>query len=316
VAEHAQVIVCHDSENPDYVYDLVGPSFRFAATDTRFTPWTTILSNYMPLDDLGMPQNEYLCMGNQWVTNNGKRILIGVPVKNCAQYLERFAYQLAYQEYFDHANITVVFLENDSDDNSYEECQKAASILIANRYKATVLKHDFGFKCPHTSRHRPEVQGTRLKCIAAARQMIVDKFLEGHDYVCWLDADFETIPPYTLARLAASGRDITIPVYYTQVGETQHIYDGTSYRLVDGKMQGVADIIKQYPEYVVVALDHANAAAMIHRRVFEKANYNNIDDDQEGGYMSRQARAHGFTMALCTGAKVRHACVDGMQPPA
>ena len=39
------LVVVHDTENRDYIYDLILPKFKYAYTDSRFSPWTTVVSN-------------------------------------------------------------------------------------------------------------------------------------------------------------------------------------------------------------------------------------------------------------------------------
>lgn len=48
--EKSQLIIGHDSQHPAYGYDPVFEQFKYRYTFSRFTPWTTVVSDSDPLD--------------------------------------------------------------------------------------------------------------------------------------------------------------------------------------------------------------------------------------------------------------------------
>lgn len=50
--EHADLIVCHDSEHRLYDYERVASTFRYRIEWKRYAPWTTVLSDTIPLDGM------------------------------------------------------------------------------------------------------------------------------------------------------------------------------------------------------------------------------------------------------------------------
>ena len=47
LAEHADVVVVHDTEDPAYAYDSVFATYKYRLDDRARNPWTTLLSNYV-----------------------------------------------------------------------------------------------------------------------------------------------------------------------------------------------------------------------------------------------------------------------------
>jgi len=52
--DKAKMLVVHDTESADYYgYESILPKFRYRFDYKRWTPWTTVVSQTMPLDFLG-----------------------------------------------------------------------------------------------------------------------------------------------------------------------------------------------------------------------------------------------------------------------
>ena len=125
-----------------------------------------------------------------------KTVLIGIPVKNCAVYLEGLTTQLCNLTYPHHL-MEVVFIENDSEDKSYEMLWQVCERLRAAGFGAVHLeKRDQGFKLRHENRHINEVQVPRLKALRAVRQHIVNTYLKYQEFVFWIDAEIGVIKIY------------------------------------------------------------------------------------------------------------------------
>ena len=129
---------------------------------------------------------------------NNKSILVGIPVKNTGKYLENLLNQITSQDY-DLSKITVVLLEGDSNDNSYEICK-----CIVKKYlnlSIIVDKLDLGYDLEHSQlRYSQDKFPTRIKNLVISRNYIVDNYLKQNDYVWWVDSDFEYIPSDTINK--------------------------------------------------------------------------------------------------------------------
>ena len=98
---------------------------------------------------------------------NNKSILIGIPVKNTGKYLENLLNQITSQDY-DLSKITVILLEGDSNDNSYEICK-----CIVKKYlnlSIIVDKLDLGYDLEHSQlRYSQDKFPTRIKNLSVQK---------------------------------------------------------------------------------------------------------------------------------------------------
>ena len=246
--------------------------------------------------------------------NNNAEILVAVPVKNCAQFVPGLGRQILNLDW-PKANLRVVFVENDSLDLSYEACLSVTDMLKHHGINATTERISYGFHLPHESRHIESKQGRRLQVLRSVRQYIVDRHLKFSDYIFWIDADFEFIPPQSLKELVHADKDIIIPIY--RVAGNEAVYDQSSYYHDDrlGDLY-VDDLLRQQGRESILPMTLVNAAALIHRRVFQKIPrvYFSTDDDQEGSVLSKKARDAGFSLWLHSKVSIQHAKISGEEP--
>jgi hypothetical protein len=241
--------------------------------------------------------------------NKYKHILIGIIVKNCGQYLLNLTRQIANIDY-PKEYITIVFLENDSDDKSWDILKtKIEPFLAALKFKAVYLaKKDFGFKLKHSSRHIVKVQKDRYNCISQARQYVVDKFFTGNDYIWWVDADFERIPPDTLNILLSYNLDCIAPLLKLKDGK---LYDSAS-RKGSTPIKKLLDLNKQQ---TLIEIDATNCQELMHRRVFEKgANFYIKGEKNSNLIQSQRMKNLGIKFYLTTQVSVIHHTICGTKP--
>lgn len=141
-----------------------------------------------------------------------KKILIGIPIKNTGKFLENLFLQLSQLDY-DLKKISVIMLESDSVDDTYEICKKIYKTYLPLFGDIKLNKLDFGFHLDHTfDRYNPEKFPNRIKNLVISRNFIVENYLADHDYLWWVDSDFEIIPPDTINKFIECDRDIIIPI--------------------------------------------------------------------------------------------------------
>jgi hypothetical protein len=56
LAKKAALLVIHDTETVTYMYDRIWHLFEFKKTDKRQRPWTTMVSNFIDIDDVEFPE--------------------------------------------------------------------------------------------------------------------------------------------------------------------------------------------------------------------------------------------------------------------
>lgn len=141
-----------------------------------------------------------------------KNILIGIPVKNTGKYLDNLFSQINKLDY-DLKKITIVMLESDSTDNTYDLCREV-TFKYAPLFRNVILhKLDFGFDLPHNfDRYDQQKFPNRIKNLVISRNFIIDNYTNDNDYVWWIDSDFEIIPSDTLLKFIECDKDIVIPV--------------------------------------------------------------------------------------------------------
>jgi glycosyltransferase involved in cell wall biosynthesis len=143
---------------------------------------------------------------------NKKNVLIGIPVKNCGAWLENTVNQIINLDY-NKENLSIVFVENDSDDYSINVIEYCVNKLLA-KYKYRSIqyeKKDTGFKLPHESRHDFRHMDKRMNSLKTIRNHIVDNYLADNGYIWWVDADYQYIPPNFLKESLEFDTDIIMP---------------------------------------------------------------------------------------------------------
>jgi glycosyltransferase involved in cell wall biosynthesis len=230
-------------------------------------------------------------------------ILIGIPVKNTGKYLDNLFNQLINLDY-DKSLITVVLLEGDSNDDSYEVCRD-----IKDKYNGVVTtildKLDLGFNLNHSfERHYTSNLPNRIKNLVICRNYIVDNYLKNNSHIWWVDSDFEVIPPYSLKKFIEHDKDIIIPfLTHTKWG----YHDCGSYGTVNGEKVRMFYMNQYIKNETIFKLDQADAHCFIKRRVFDSGlRYRHVEEQYvdmcgtkmpvflEGPSFSRDAIKMGF----------------------
>lgn len=242
---------------------------------------------------------------------NKYNIVLAIPVKNCSQFLLNLCKEIEKLDY-PKENLSVMFLENDSTDNSWASCLIAISYLSKYKYRSLgCVKKDMGFHLSHTSRHLPEYQAKRLDCLNKIRQNLVDISLLDNDYLFFIDADYIKIPVDILDKLLNAKADIVVPILCFENGR---IYDFTTCILREGVCLNVPQILEKYPNEDYVEVDLVNAPFMARRETFEKIRFDCGGGDQEGPCFSRQAVKLGYKCVAAMNCPIIHANIAGDLP--
>ena len=249
-----------------------------------------------------------------------KNVLIGIPVKNCGAWLENTVNQLINMNY-DKQNLSIVFIENDSDDYSYVVVEYCVNkILSKYNYRSVKYeKKDIGFKLPHESRHDFRYMDKRMNSLKIIRNHIVDTYLLDNDFLWWVDADYQYIPPGFLIEAVNFDKDIIMP----RVEVNGINYDGMTHALIDGVGVPIDQVAKRFDD-VFYPMNLVECAALVSRRVFDsKLRYNSgvvVSEDgnkyyfQEGTHFSRKAKMMGFKLYGALKHVIIHQPVTGTIP--
>ena len=205
---------------------------------------------------------------------NNKSILIGIPVKNTGKYLENLLNQITSQDY-DLSKITVILLEGDSNDDSYDICK-----CIVKKYlnlSIIVDKLDLGYDLEHSQlRYSHDKFPNRIKNLVISRNYIVNNYLKQNDYLWWVDSDFEYIPSDTINKFIECDKDVIIPKL---THDKWGYHDCGSVVIEDGKQYRF-----QFIDRDIVKLDRADTHCFIKRHVFDaNIKYTYIDKEYFDG---------------------------------
>lgn len=209
-----------------------------------------------------------------------KHILIGIPVKNTGKYLDNLLNQIVLQDY-DLSKITVILLEGDSNDDSYEICK----CLTKKYLNLSIIldKLDLGYDLDHSKlRYDRDKFPNRIKNLVISRNYIVENYLKQNDYLWWVDSDFEYIPSDTINKFIQHNKDVIIPKL---THDMWGYHDCGSVIIKDEKQYRF-----QFIDNDIVKLDRADTHCFIKRCVFDAGiRYTFIDKeyfDGCGGYQS------------------------------
>ena len=246
-----------------------------------------------------------------------KNVLIGIPIKNGKMFIDNLLQQinkLSYPKQY----ISICFIENDSDDNTWEHLNKQIyTKLLYNNYKnITLLKLDLGFKLKHEDRHKFEYSKNRIKNLVILRNFIVNNFLKDNEYLWWVDADIELLPENSIEYLMTHEKDILMPYYYT---EWWDCYDCASYAYVNNIIKRLNDLKNLFPQKEIIELERCECSAFINRKVFDSGlryiyieeNYTDLCNNVipcklEGVSFSENAKKYGFNIFGCLQFKIKH----------
>lgn len=188
-----------------------------------------------------------------------KSILIGIPVKNTGKYLDNLFYQIVSQNY-DLSKITVVLLEGDSNDDSYEVCKQLSKKYL--ELSIILDKLDLGYDLDHSElRYSIDKFPNRIKNLVISRNYIVDHYLKQNDYIWWVDSDFEHIPPDTINKFVEYNKDVIIPKL---THDKWGYHDCGSVVIKDGNQHRF-----QFINEDLVKLDRSDTHCFIKRCVFD-----------------------------------------------
>ncbi len=138
------------------------------------------------------------------------RILILTPVKDAEATLGSYFTNL-FKLQFPHGNISLGFLESDSQDNTYSMLQKKLPKLKKEFSNVGLWKKDFGFRISKGTRWASDIQHQRRSILARCRNNLLFRALNDEDWVLWLDADVIEYPADIVERLLATGKAIIHP---------------------------------------------------------------------------------------------------------
>lgn len=248
-------------------------------------------------------------------------VLIGIPVKNCGPWIEHTVRQIIGIDY-SKDKLSIVFVENDSDDYSLEVIKYCAEKLLSkHNYKSLRYeKKDVGFHLPHTSRHDFSHMKSRMNSLRIIRNHIVDTYLENNDFLWWIDADYKTIPSGLLQEVVSFDGDIIMP--RVEVDGTN--YDGMTHAIIDGEKMYIDKVAEKYKHLeCFYPMNLVECAAIVSRRVFDYGiRYDsgqsivNGEDCflQEGPYFSMLAKQAGFKLYGELRHVIIHQSIGGSTP--
>jgi glycosyltransferase involved in cell wall biosynthesis len=140
-----------------------------------------------------------------------ENILILTPVKDASGHLDTY-FRLLDALTYDHARISLGFLESDSTDDTYHELEKRLPGLRSGFRSAGLWKKDFHFSLPEGKpRWALGIQQERRAVLARSRNHLLFRALEDEDWVLWLDSDLIDYPPDIIQRLLSTGKYIVHP---------------------------------------------------------------------------------------------------------
>lgn len=208
------------------------------------------------------------------------KILIGIPIKNTAQYLPNLFEQLLQLDY-DLSKLTLVLLESDSVDNSYQVCCdfQQHNTQFGNVF---VEQLNFRYNLSHNSERYHQTKFIqRIKNLIVTRNHIVDTYLQDNDCLWWVDSDFEIIPPPTIQQFLSYNKDVIIPKL---THNTWKYHDCGSVFFDNGQQKRF-----QFVDQELVKLDRADTHCFIQRRVFDaNIRYTHIDKPYHDGCGGQQ----------------------------
>jgi hypothetical protein len=252
---------------------------------------------------------------------NKKNVLIGIPVKNCGAWLENTVKQLINIDY-NKENLSIVFIENDSDDYSFAVVEYCVNKLLS-KYKYRSInyeKRDIGFKLPHESRHDFKHMDKRMNSLKIIRNYIVDTYLLDNDFIWWVDADYKYIPPNFLRDSVDFNTDIIMP----RVEVNGMNYDGMTHAYIDGVGIPIDEVAKKFDD-IFYPMNLVECASLVSRKVFDsgmrydsgvlKGNDGATEHYyQEGTHFSHRAKSAGFKLYGSLKHVIVHQDINGTIP--
>jgi len=128
---------------------------------------------------------------------------------------------------YPHQRLSLVFLESDSDDDTWEVLQQRREALQREYRAVRLFRENFNY---HTWRERNDAreQLQRRAVLARSRNRLLQLGLDDEDWVLWLDVDVMWWPARVLECMLAVERDIVVPHCITPEGKT---FDLNTFRI-------------------------------------------------------------------------------------
>lgn len=149
---------------------------------------------------------------------NKERVLILTPLKDAAQFLDKY-FDLLSELTYPHELIDLAFLVGDSQDDTLailsaelNRVQKRTDKIPF--HSAMVVERNFGTVTSQNvaDRHSFAAQGPRRKQIGRARNFLLYTALKPeHSWVYWRDVDIQDSPESILEDLINHNKDIIVP---------------------------------------------------------------------------------------------------------
>ena len=250
-----------------------------------------------------------------------KKILIGIPVKNCGAWLETTVRQIINLNYHKES-ISIVFIENDSEDYSHNVIEYCVDKLLKKYAYRSVSyeRKELGFHLPHESRHDFRHTTRRMNSLKVIRNYIVDTYLKDNDYLWWIDADYQCIPQNFLIDAVNFDKDIIMPRVEVDGGN----YDGMTHADIDGIAVPIHEVAKKF-DCDFYPMNIVECASLISRKLFDYGlrydsgflkGSDGITEHfyQEGPHFSHRAKLAGFTLYGSLKHVIIHQSINGTVP--
>lgn len=144
-------------------------------------------------------------------SNAHPTVLVLTPLKDAADCIPTFC-ALLETFTFPHRNISLGFLESDSNDTTFADMSARLPQLRSRFADARLWKSDFGYTLPQgVHRWDPAIQQQRRSILARSRNQLLMRALGDHDWVLWVDVDLISWPPDIIERLLQVERNIVQP---------------------------------------------------------------------------------------------------------
>lgn len=234
-------------------------------------------------------------------------VLIGILVKNAKNCLDNLFREVENLDY-PKSLLSIGIVESDSEDGSYEYLKdRLVPALRGNGYaRVELLKHDFGFPLNPHLRHRGEHFNQRCKNIGDSRNLIIEKMLKDEQYLWWVDADFQEIPPNILKKLLTYDKDIVVPPLYMPNGKLFDTMTKVGDKTLDHFLGKQSDPL--------LPVTYVGEPSLIHRRVLDAGvRYQQTEKyGITGDYFSEQAGEKGFKLYAALDCRIVHHAMDGL----
>lgn len=247
-----------------------------------------------------------------WVYDGRSTVMINVLLKNSEPYFMKLTEEIGKLRY-PKSKISLMFLENDSEDNTYKQVRNyAEDLLYGEGYaRLRIDQMKFGFKLLPTERHRASKQAERLTILKTLREHVNKSMYAGEDFIWNVDHDFMEMDKWLLNKMVSADKDVLmVPVY---------LPDGSIYDLGTGKFDPkgnfmiIPDLKRSRPNDEIMEIDACSAACFFRGSLIgEGVSYLSPDPlEQEGVSFSKSVKSVGASIWLLSKEKITHQPIDG-----